>query len=341
MVGHARSSFGDDAEQQRGALLALGAAPDRLYLDAGLVGMTRPRPALGQALAALRSGDTLVVTALVRLARSTTDAVALVERLIAKQVRLVVGDVRDPMDGPGLRLLVEELQVAGALRARPVQAVASVVDATITRMDTFAEIADERRGLADLLSGLTGEQQAARSLCREWNVREVAAHLIVPLEVSTARFALTMLASRGSFDRVNEKLAREQARRPFDEIVQVLRSKAETRFTPPGAGPEAPLTDLLVHGLDVRWPLRLSRDIPAERLHASLTFLTATPARGLAAPGIQHDLRFEADDIDWAYGSGPTVRGAADALLLAITGRAAALAALRGDGVPALHTRLR
>ena len=32
-------------------------------------------------------------------------------------------------------------------------------------MDLFAEIADERRGLADLLSGLTTERQATRSLC--------------------------------------------------------------------------------------------------------------------------------------------------------------------------------
>lgn len=99
VVGYARTSlFGDDAEQQRGALLALGAAPDRVYLDAGLVGMTRPRPALSETLAALRSGDTLVLTALFRLARSTQDAVDLLGRLIDGQVQLV-GDVRYPMDG--------------------------------------------------------------------------------------------------------------------------------------------------------------------------------------------------------------------------------------------------
>lgn len=118
MVGYARTSlFGDDAEQQRGALLALGAAPDRVYLDAGLVGMTRPRPALGETLAALRSGDTLVLTALFRLARSTQDAVGLLGRLIDGQVQLVVGDVRYPMDGSALRLLVEGLEVADASRS--------------------------------------------------------------------------------------------------------------------------------------------------------------------------------------------------------------------------------
>ena len=206
-------------------------------------------------------------------------------------------------------------------------------------MDTFLEIADERRGLADLLSGLTGEQQAAQSLCSEWSVHDVAAHLVVPLEVSIPRFMLTMLACRGSFDRANVRLAREQARRPFDEIIEVLRRKAGSRFTPPGAGPEAPLTDVLVHGADIRWPLGLTRDIPEARLAKSLTSLTGT-ASGLAPRGALRELRFEAEDIDWAHGSGPVVRGKADALLLAISGRTAALASLSGEGVSTLGARL-
>ena len=207
-------------------------------------------------------------------------------------------------------------------------------------MDTFAEIADERRGLADLMSGLTNEQQAVQSLCAEWSVHDVAAHLITPLEVSTAKFALAMLACRGNFDRANVRLTREQARRPFAEIVEVLRQKADVRFTPPGAGPEAPLTDLLLHGLDIRWPLELTRTIPPERLRTSLTFLTSTSARGVVAKGRLDGLRFEATDLDWAHGDGLVLRGNAEALLLAIAGRAAALDTLTGDGVPTLRARL-
>jgi uncharacterized protein (TIGR03083 family) len=207
-------------------------------------------------------------------------------------------------------------------------------------VDTFAEIADERRGLADLLSGLTDEQQATQSLCSEWSVRDVVGHLVVPLEVGTPRFLLAMLACRGNFDRANVRLAREQARRPFGELVEVLRQKADSRFTPPRMGPEEPLSDLLVHGLDIRWPLGLPRDTPEERLQTTLTFLVAVPGGGLVPKGALDGLRFEADDIDWAHGSGPTVRGNADALLLAIAGRTAALDHLSGDGVPTLRGRL-
>jgi uncharacterized protein (TIGR03083 family) len=207
-------------------------------------------------------------------------------------------------------------------------------------VDTFAEIADERRGLAALLSGLTGEQQATQSLCSEWTVRDVVAHLVVPLEVSTPKFVLAMLACRGNFDRANVRLAREQARRPFGELTEVLRRKADSRFTPPGSGPEAPLTDLLVHGLDIRWPLGLPRDIPEERLHKSLAFLTAAPVGAVVAKGTLDGFRFEANDIDWAHGSGPVVSGDAEAILLAITGRTTALGHLSGDGVPTLRGRL-
>ena len=67
VIGYARvSRFGGDADEQRAALLKLGAAADRVYLDMDLTGMTRPRPCLREALAAARGGDTLVVPALAR-----------------------------------------------------------------------------------------------------------------------------------------------------------------------------------------------------------------------------------------------------------------------------------
>jgi uncharacterized protein (TIGR03083 family) len=207
-------------------------------------------------------------------------------------------------------------------------------------VDTFAEIADERRGLAALMSELTDEQRATQSLCSEWTVHDVVAHLVVPLEVSIPKFFVAMVVCRGNFDRANVRLTREQARRPIGELTEVLRRKAGSRFTPPGSGPEAPLTDLLVHGLDIRWPLGLPRTIPEERLRTSLTWLTTGAVGAVVPRGTVDGLRFEANDIDWASGSGPAVSGNADALMLAITGRTTALGHLSGDGVPTLRSRL-
>jgi DNA invertase Pin-like site-specific DNA recombinase len=75
LIGYARCSTDEqDLTAQRQLLLGLGVASDRIYLDYGLTGTDRNRPGLNQALAAVRSGDTLVVPKLDRLARSVPDA---------------------------------------------------------------------------------------------------------------------------------------------------------------------------------------------------------------------------------------------------------------------------
>ena len=60
LIGYARcSTVLQDLTAQRQALASLGVPDDRIYLDKGLTGTSRARPGLDQALAAVRSGDTL------------------------------------------------------------------------------------------------------------------------------------------------------------------------------------------------------------------------------------------------------------------------------------------
>ncbi|MCP9270252.1 recombinase family protein, partial [Xenorhabdus sp. XENO-1] len=60
LIGYARCSTDkQDLTAQQETLLKLGVSPDRIYLDKGLTGTNRQRPGLDQALAAVRSGDTL------------------------------------------------------------------------------------------------------------------------------------------------------------------------------------------------------------------------------------------------------------------------------------------
>lgn len=221
-------------------------------------------------------------------------------------------------------------------RARPFRRRA--VAATITGVDLFEEIAQERRALAGQAARFTAAQRATPSLCRGWNVHDVLAHLVVPLVVGTPRFVLAVLAAGGNFDRANDRVTRRVARRPAADLVRVLAERSGARFTPPGAGPQAPLVDVLVHGLDVRRPLGLHHDVPAPRLRVALEFLATSPA-GLVPRGALTGLRLEADDVDFARGSGPVVRGAGQDLLLAVTGRAAGFGALTGEGAPVLRRR--
>ena len=101
-IGYARCSTDrQDLTAQRGALVALGVDPQRIYTDHGLTDRTRARPGLDQALAAVHSGDTPVVTKLDRLARSVPDARDIADELRAREVKLALGpatyDPTDPM----------------------------------------------------------------------------------------------------------------------------------------------------------------------------------------------------------------------------------------------------
>jgi DNA invertase Pin-like site-specific DNA recombinase len=102
-TGYARCSTDlQDLTAQREILLGLGVPEDRIYLDKGLTDTNRGRPGLGQALAAVRAGDTLVVPKLDRLARSVPDARDIGDSLVARGVRLSLGDtIYDPADPMG------------------------------------------------------------------------------------------------------------------------------------------------------------------------------------------------------------------------------------------------
>lgn len=201
-------------------------------------------------------------------------------------------------------------------------------------MDLFSAIASERRSLADLLEHLTPDQQEAQSLCNEWTVKQVAAHLVMPMEVGMLAFMAAMLRHRGNFDAANSALAKKQALRPFAEIVQTLRDKADHRFTPPGQGPEAPLTDIIVHGLDITTPLGLSHHVPDEHLVVVLNHLAEPSPKSRAASRQLDGVRLQADDLEWTHGDGPLVTGPARAILLALAGRDAGWNQLTGDVPP-------
>lgn len=82
LIGYARVSTKlQDADRQIGDLLAAGVRRDDLYTDHGVSGARASRPAFSRALDALHEGDTLVITTLDRLGRSTVNMLGLSEEL--------------------------------------------------------------------------------------------------------------------------------------------------------------------------------------------------------------------------------------------------------------------
>jgi DNA invertase Pin-like site-specific DNA recombinase len=107
LIGYARvSTKAQDTDRQVQDLLAAGVRRDDLYVDHGVSGARASRVELDKAMEALHDGDTLVVTTLDRLGRSTVNMLGLADQIKGKGAGLRVlnlggGDVdtSTPMGG--------------------------------------------------------------------------------------------------------------------------------------------------------------------------------------------------------------------------------------------------
>lgn len=207
-------------------------------------------------------------------------------------------------------------------------------------MEHWDTIRTERLALADVLDTLTPEQWGTQSLCAAWTVRDVAAHLTQVVTGSPADLLRATVRARGNVHRASELLVAEVAQQPVDRMVAAYRSRASSHVGPPGLRSKAPLTDLLVHRMDIAVPLGLELARPVEPWAPVLDFLTSRAAR----MGFVHQplpaVRLVATDLTWSHGRGDQVSGPASHLALVVSGRPAGLTRLSGPGVPTLESWL-
>lgn len=208
---------------------------------------------------------------------------------------------------------------------------------------TYIHAETNRLLAADMFAGLTQEQWRTPSLCAGWTVREVAAHLVHPLQddLRLHRVLWSIVRYRGDLERVIDDRTRAMAARPTADIVALLRELASTRVSPPFVGPGGQLADTCIHLRDAARPLGLSTTPPPEAWRAALDFLTSPQGtRGFLPRGRTRGLRLAATDQDWTAGTGEKVRGPSEALALALSGRPVALDELSGPGAEILARRL-
>ncbi len=95
-----------------------------------------------------------------------------------------------------------------------------------------------------------------------------------------------------------------------------------------------------MHTGDVCIPLGVTYSVQAHTVRAVLDFLVTRKAqRGFTSAAWTNGVRFEADDMNWGFGSGPEVVGPAQILALAIAGRRSVLDRMHGPGVDVLNDR--
>lgn len=207
------------------------------------------------------------------------------------------------------------------------------------RTDLWPLIHAERARLAADLAGLTESRWATPSLCDGLSVREVLAHLTSGASLNGVRWLAGVIRCRFDFDKqVAMRLAEELGTSGADTLAR-FENVITSRTTPP-LPRIAILGEAIVHGADIRRPLGLTGDLPIDTVtrvaHYYVRSNQMVPAKTRVA-----GLRLAATDGPFAAGTGPLVTGPTIALIMSMTGRAAFLEDLTGDGVDLLRDRSR
>ena len=198
---------------------------------------------------------------------------------------------------------------------------------------------EEDRDFAAYLRSLEPADWEKPSLCTGWRVRDVIGHILYGNEMNWFTLPFKMARFGFSSDRSGShySIARAEGRPP-QQLLEEFENRNAWAGTCRVFPPKMVLIDRLTHHQDIRRALGHHREIPEERLVASLE---PTPRIGgvFRSKRRAKGLRFEATDVDWSWGTGPVVRGPGEALLLAMLGRRAALADLSGEGMAAFTAR--
>ena len=204
--------------------------------------------------------------------------------------------------------------------------------------DPWPLIHAERAALIDDLAELDPDSWTTPSLCGRWTVHEVLGHMTATAKMTPPKFFVEMAKSGFRFHTMTAAAAAREAAVPPAQSLAAFRSVLSATDHPPGPV-DAMVGEAVVHSEDIRRPLGIRREYPLETVLGAADFYKGSNAI-IGAKNRVVGLTLRATDAEWTTGSGPEVRGPAIALVMAMTGRSAALPDLTGDGVDTLRSRM-
>ncbi len=208
-------------------------------------------------------------------------------------------------------------------------------------MEIWEAARDESLELTERLSGLHEKQWNMGSLCDEWRIRDVLAHLTAGAEgaFGVGAIARGMLRYGFNYHRWVAADGRTRGQRDPELILKAFREAATDRTAAPRGRPVTGLMHVLIHGQDICRPLGIRRDLPEAHLVPVADFVK-NDVHIFGARKRIAGLQLTATDMDWSHGHGPEVMGPAEALVMMMAGRGVALADLSGEGTVILASRI-
>jgi uncharacterized protein (TIGR03083 family) len=204
-------------------------------------------------------------------------------------------------------------------------------------MDIWPTVHAERKALAADLRGLSDEDWAKPSLCGDWTVRDVLAHMTSAAKLTPPAFFGNMVASGFSFDKVQEKgVAANRGATPADTLANFEGVLTSVKH-PPGPA-DTWLGEVIVHSEDIRRALGIKHDYPTDAVVRVADFFKGSNLL-IGSKRRISGLTLSATDTEWSHGTGPEVAGPILSLVMAMTGRKVADDDLTGEGVATLRSR--
>ncbi len=207
----------------------------------------------------------------------------------------------------------------------------------MAKSDVWPTIHSERKALAADLEALTDEQWATPSLCTDWTVRDVLAHMAATAKISPPQFFGKMITSGFSLKSMQSKdIATERGSSPAETLARFTAEVSSSKH-PPGPT-DTWLGETIVHAEDIRRALGIKHDYPTDaavqvaNFYKGSNLIIGTKKR-IAG------LRLQATDAAWSHGDGPEVSGPIVSLVMAMAGRKTSDEDLSGDGVATLRSR--
>jgi uncharacterized protein (TIGR03083 family) len=206
-------------------------------------------------------------------------------------------------------------------------------------MDPWIANESARNAFATYLDTLSPDDWTTTSWSDEWDVKAVAAHLLVTQTKGKGGVFFAFLTSGFNLNKMNAKYVGElTSSLSVDQIIATTKRTAGVRSAPPGLSPIGVFGELTVHATDVSGAVGKPFALAPEDYVLSLDHY-----KGVEAPlGCKtriEGLRLRATDVEWSTGDGPLVEGPAQMLVSAMTGRRQALSHLSGDGLDAMSAR--
>lgn len=209
---------------------------------------------------------------------------------------------------------------------------------TRTSSDYWDLIHAERARVANMLEELRESNWHAKSLCSDWTVEQVVAHLTAAASTGKLAWIRSIVGAGFNPSKHNQRRLAQYLGSTPAETLEMFRDSISNTIAPT-KDYAAWLGEVIVHGQDIARPLGVAHTPDPVAVNEVAHFF-ATKDFAVNSRKLVKGLTLEADDASFKSGSGPMIRGHLLNLVMVMAGRPDYGTELEGDGVEELCRRI-